>query len=107
MNVAGRKPLKFFMGASIAAEVMGSLGIGTVLLFFHNEHSFSAVFDSAGAGAGPGGYLWSGFLAAVAFIGWAYVGFETAGSVAEETTDPRRDVPEGDHPLARHSSPRW
>ena len=93
MNVAGRKPLKFFMGASIAAEVVGSLGIGTVLLFFHNEHSFSAVFDSAGAGAGPGGYLWSGFLAAVAFIGWAYVGFETAGSVAEETTDPRRDCP--------------
>ena len=27
------------------------------------------------------------------FIGWTYVGFETAGSVAEETPDPRRDVP--------------
>jgi amino acid transporter len=51
------------------------------------------VFESAGAGTGPGGYIWAGFFAAVAFIGWTYVGFETAGSVAEETPKPRIDVP--------------
>jgi amino acid transporter len=93
MNIASRTALKAFMVGSIAAEVLGSIGIGTVLLFFHNEQPFSSVFESAGAGAGPGGYVWAGLFAAVAFIGWTYVGFETAGSVAEETPQPRRDVP--------------
>jgi amino acid transporter len=93
MNLAGRTALKFFMAASIGAEVLGSIGIGTVLLFFHNEHGLGSLFDSAGAGTGPGGYLWAGFFGAVAFIGWAYVGFDTAASVSEECTEPERDVP--------------
>ncbi len=93
MNIASRAALKAFMVASIGAEVLGSIGVGTVLLFFHNEQPLSSIFESAGAGAGPGGYIWAGFFAAVGFIGWTYVGFETAGSVAEETPEPRRDVP--------------
>ncbi|MEA2364368.1 MAG: hypothetical protein QOD71_3513 [Thermoleophilaceae bacterium] len=93
MNVVSRTTLKIFMGASIIAEVIGSLGIGTVLLFFHNEHGPGVLFESAGAGVGPGGYLWAGFFGAVAFIGWAYVGFDTAASVAEEVNEPTRDVP--------------
>jgi amino acid transporter len=93
MNIASRKVLNGFMVASIAAEVIGSVGIGTVLLFFHNEQPVSSVFESAGAGTGPGGYVWAGLFAAVGFIGWTYVGFETAASVAEETPEPRRDVP--------------
>jgi amino acid transporter len=93
MNLASRTILKAFMVGSIAAEVIGSIGIGTVLFFFHNEQPFSAVFESHGAGVGSGGYVWAGFFAAVGFIGWTYVGFETAASVAEETPEPRRDVP--------------
>ena len=93
MNLATRKILNGFMVASIAAEVIGSIGIGTVLFFFHNEQPVSSVFESAGAGTGPGGYVWAGLFAAVGFIGWTYVGFETAASVAEETPEPRRDVP--------------
>jgi amino acid transporter len=93
MNLAGRTALNIFMGASIAAEVIGSVGIGTVLLFWHNEHGLGDLFDSFGAGVGSGGYLWAGFLAAVAFIGWTYVGFDTAASIAEEAKEPRRDVP--------------
>ena len=93
MNLLSRKALNAFMVASIAAEVLGSIGIGTVLLFFHNEQPLSSIFESAGAGAGPGGYVWAGFFAAVGFIGWTYVGFETAASVAEETPRPRLDVP--------------
>lgn len=93
MNLASRKILQAFMIGSIAAEVIGSIGIGTVLLFFHNEQPLSSIFESAGAGTGPGGYVWAGLFAAVGFIGWTYVGFETAASVAEETPEPRRDVP--------------
>jgi amino acid transporter len=94
MNAAGRTSLKVFMAASIGAEILGSIGIGAVLLFFHNEHGLGTLFENAGAtGSGGGGYLWAGFLGAVAFIGWAYVGFDTAASVSEECTRPRRDVP--------------
>jgi amino acid transporter len=64
-----------------------------VLLLFHREHSLGSLFESAGAGQGPGGYLWSGLLAAVAFVGWAFVGFETAGAISEEVRDSRRAVP--------------
>lgn len=93
MNMLSRTALKVFMAASIGAEVLGSLGIGSVLLIFHNEQGLGTLFDSYGAGQGPGGYLWAGFFGAVAFIGWAYVGFDTAASVAEECHEPRRDVP--------------
>lgn len=93
MNMLSRTALKVFMGASIGAEILGSIGIGAVLLIFHNEQGLGILFESQGAGTGSGGYLWAGFLGAVAFIGWAYVGFDTAASVAEECNDPRRDVP--------------
>jgi amino acid transporter len=93
INTVGRGAMKLFVSLSIAAEVIGSVGIGIVLLLFHRENSFSSLFESAGAGAGPGGYLWSGLLAAVAFVGWAFVGFETAGAISEEVVDARRAVP--------------
>jgi amino acid transporter len=44
MNIASRAVLKAFMVASIGAEVIGSIGIGTVLLFFHNEQPLSSIF---------------------------------------------------------------
>ena len=93
MNMLSRTALKVFMVASIGAEVIGSIGIGLVLLIFHNEHGLGILFESQGAGQGPGGYLWFGFFGAVAFIGWAYVGFDTAASVGEEVREPRRDIP--------------
>lgn len=38
-------------------------------------------------------YLGGPFLLAVAFIGWSFVGFESAGSIAEEVHNPKRDLP--------------
>jgi amino acid transporter len=93
VNTAGRRWMKLLVIASLCAELVGSLGIGTVLLLFHNEHPLSAIFHGFGAGAGPGGYVWSGMFAAMAFIGWSFVGFEAAGSIAEEVEEPRRAIP--------------
>lgn len=93
INTIGRGAMKVFVALSISAEVIGSVGVGIVLLLFHRENSFSSLFESAGAGTGPGGYIWSGLLAAVAFVGWAFVGFETAGAISEEVREPRRAVP--------------
>ena len=93
VNLVGRQALKIFMGASIIAEVVGSLGLGTWLLLFHRENSLSVL--TQGGGDAAGGYLsLSGpFLVAVAFIGWSFVGFESAGAIAEEVHEPRKNLP--------------
>ncbi len=90
-NIAGRVVLKVLMMASIAAEIIGSLGLGAWLLLFHRENSVSVLTD----GFSTESYLTiSGpFLVSMAFVGWSFVGFESAGSIAEEVKEPRRSLP--------------
>ncbi|MEU8825201.1 amino acid permease [Streptomyces sp. NPDC048636] len=89
INALNRMGLRLITIVSISAEVLGSLVIGTILLLFYRENSLSALFD----GVGDSGLTMSGMLAAVAIAGWAFVGFESAGSVAEETVDASRTAP--------------
>lgn len=93
INTAGPKAIKVFTVASLIAEVVGSIGLGIYLLVAHQNQPISVLFDTAGTGTGEGGYLWAGFLAAVGFVGWAFVGFESAGAIAEEVKDAKRNVP--------------
>lgn len=92
LNLIGRRALKIFMTASIAAEIVGSLGLGTWLLIFHRNNPISVLTTG---GAGTDGYLsLSGpFLVALAFVGFSFVGFESAGAIAEEVHEPRRNLP--------------
>ncbi|MBJ7337378.1 amino acid permease [Mycolicibacterium sp.] len=92
VNVVGRQVLKVMVIASITCEVIGSVGLGIVLLVFYRENPFSALFSSAGL---PDAATWTSgpMLLAVAFVGWSFLGFEAAGSVAEEVDDPERNVP--------------
>ena len=48
VNLVGRQALKIFMSASIIAEVVGSLGLGTRLLLFHRENSLSVLTQGGG-----------------------------------------------------------
>ena len=48
------------------------------------------LFDTAGTGAG--GYV-GPFLAAMLTAAWVLYGFDTAGSLAEETVNPSKEVP--------------
>lgn len=93
-NLVGRTVLKVLMTASIVAEIIGSVGLAVVLLLFHRVQPLSVLFDGASP-AEPGAYLaLSGpFLLAMAFVGWSFVGFESAGAIAEEVKDPRRNLP--------------
>jgi amino acid transporter len=88
-NLLGPKALKAFVAISITAELVGSVVIGTVLLLFFREQPFSAVFDGLG-GTSP---AFGPMLAAVALIGWSFIGFESAGDIAEEVKEPRTQVP--------------
>jgi len=89
VNWLGPRALKLFVGISITAEFLGSIVIGTILLLFFREQPFSAVLgghSEVSLGVAP-------MLAAVALIGWSFIGFESAGDIAEEVEEPRRQVP--------------
>lgn len=95
VNLAGRQVLKAFMFASIIAEVIGSVGLGVWLLITRREHNLSVLFDGgASVGASEGFFSLGGpFLLAIVFIGFSFVGFESAGSIAEEVHEPRKNLP--------------
>lgn len=64
--------------------------LGTVLLLFHRVNPVSTLFEGL---PGDHGSMLSTMLVAVAFVGWAFLGFESAGSIAEEVENPERNVP--------------
>lgn len=92
MNMSGRIFLKIFLGLSIAAEIIGSLGLGTYLLARYQVNPLSALFHGTPTAHG---WAWLGgpFIAAIAVVGWSFLGFESAGSIAEEVRSPERNVP--------------
>jgi amino acid transporter len=91
-NMVGRGFLKVMVVASITAEVLGSVGLGTVLLLFYRVNPVSTLFDGFGT-QGDGLWLTGPALVAVAFVGWSFLGFEAAGSIGEEVEEPERNVP--------------
>ncbi len=91
-NMFGGHLLKTLLYISMACELIASAGIGTALLFFHRTNPWSVLFTAAGAGHGPG-WLFSPFLGVVAFVGFSFLGFESAGSIAEEVKESRRVLP--------------
>ena len=89
VNWLGPRALKFFVAISISAELLGSVVIGTILLLFFRELPISSVFG----GDGGTGIALAPMLGAVALIGWSFIGFESAGDIAEEVEEPERAVP--------------
>jgi amino acid transporter len=91
-NMIGSKFLRGLLYVSMTAELIASLGIGIALLFFNRTHSFSFLFSGAGTAHGSA-WLFGPFLTIVAFIGFSFVGFESAGSIAEEVKGARHVLP--------------
>ncbi|MFR9793935.1 amino acid permease [Streptomyces sp. MB22_4] len=91
-NMIGRKVLKVMVIASILCEIAGSVGLSTYLLLFHRVNPVGVLFDGFGT-QGTGSWLGGPMLVAVAFVGWSFVGFESAGAIAEEVENPERNVP--------------
>jgi len=95
-NTRGRRVLGAMVWLCVLAELIGSLGVGAWLLIHGRLHAPAIVLSDPGFFSGSGGLL--GMLdtraaAAVAICGWAFVGFEAAGSIAEEVQEPARNVP--------------
>src|SRR5262249_37965011 len=76
----------------VFAELLGVSAL-VVLLATRAVRGPAVVFDTQSRGtADPFGYL-GPFLAAMIMASYVMYGFDTAGSLAEETTNPRRTAP--------------
>ncbi|MHB1615615.1 MAG: APC family permease, partial [Actinomycetes bacterium] len=96
INVVGVKVISLVNNVGVVAELVGVAAF-LVLLPFHLHRGPGVIMSAQGAGPGLPGYHTIGYAAAflMAAIMPAYVmfGFDSAGSLAEETRDPRRTVP--------------
>jgi amino acid transporter len=84
--------LKFFISIFLFAELATTLGLAIALFFFFRVHGFETLTQSFSSDGGFN-WLWLSWFGAVAFMGWTFLGFDAAGSIAEEVHDPARNVP--------------
>ncbi len=90
INMVGFTRLTVLINVGVAMEILGTLGIGVILLFF--GHQPVSIVNRTMDVQGHGGY-WPVFLMALLFSAFIFYGFESAADVAEEVIDPRHRVP--------------
>lgn len=91
LNLAHVNIFKTVIALGVYAEMIGSVGIALLLFFFFRQHGFSELFQHMGSGTAPTEA--AAFLAALAIAGWAFIGFDSCSTTAEETHQPKRMVP--------------
>jgi urea carboxylase system permease len=96
VNILGVRLMSRINNVGVIAELIGAVAL-IILLLVHVTRGPQIVAHTFGAGPGLPGHGTLGYGAAflLGAIMPAYVmyGFDTAGSLAEETTDPRRRAP--------------
>src|SRR5882757_1365218 len=92
INMMGVKIMSRINNVGVAAELIGATLL-IILLLFHLHHPPSIIAHSYGYGAGhPWGYF-GALLVGGLLSAYVMYGFDTAGTLAEETNDPRRHAP--------------
>ncbi|WP_194791484.1 APC family permease [Pseudomonas sp. UFMG81] len=92
-NIRGRRVVKWMVALCIWAEIIGSVGIGVILLLFYRINSLDILFTAAATVTPTGGFFTSSLVVATALAGWTFLGFESASSISEEVQNPQRAVP--------------
>jgi len=88
LNVFGVKLVAIINNTGVLFEILGMVVFAFVLALFHHHQSASVVFDTGGTTLTTGTFLVAMFMAL-----FVIYGFDTAGTLAEETRDPRREAP--------------
>jgi urea carboxylase system permease len=92
INSVGVRLMARINNVGVIAELVG-VTLLIALLAANIRRAPSVLFDVQGRGEGqPGGYL-GPFLAAALMASYVLYGFDTAGTLAEETDEPRRRAP--------------
>src|ERR1700691_4853937 len=92
INMLGVKIMARINNFGVLAELIGST-ILVILLLFHIHRGPQVIVHNLGLGAGhPWGYF-GAFIVGGIMSAYVMYGFDTAGTLAEETNDPRRAAP--------------
>lgn len=92
VNMIGVKLMARINNAGVALELVGSV-ILIVLLIFHLRRGPGVVTHTLGLGAGHSWGYFGALLIGGIMSAYVMYGFDTAGTLAEETNDPRRNAP--------------
>jgi urea carboxylase system permease len=104
INVLGVRLVSIINNIGVAAEIIGMFGFALVLLIFFNHQSLGFLTttspissQSLGGDWTPGfGNSYFGYFAAALFMSlFVIYGFDTAGTLGEETKHPQKNAPRG------------
>src|SRR5438876_4642762 len=113
INVGGVRLLSIINNIGVAAEIVGMFVFALVLLIFFNHQSLGFLFTGPTPNVAPAvlannlavpgaqwtpplGDIYIGAFAAAMFMSlFVIYGFDTAGTLGEETRDPQRNAPRG------------
>ena len=92
VNIVGVRLMAKINNFGVAVELTG-VTLLIIMLAIHIKRGPQVVLQTQGSGAGHSwGYL-GAFLVASLMSAYVFYGFDTAGSLAEETREPRRHTP--------------
>src|SRR5450755_1972143 len=92
INMLGVKVMARINNFGVIVELIGAT-ILVVLLIFHFHRGPAVVTQTLGTGAGHSWGYFGAFLIGGIMSAYVMYGFDTAGTLAEETNDPRRTAP--------------
>ncbi len=92
VNMAGVKIMARINNFGVMAELIGA-SLLVILLIFHFSRGPGIVFHSLGLGKGHSWGYFGAFIIGGIMSAYVMYGFDTAGTLAEETNDPRRAAP--------------
>jgi urea carboxylase system permease len=92
INMLGVKIMARINNFGVIVELIGATVL-VVLLIFHFHRGPSVVTDTLGTGAGHSWGYFGAFLIGGLLSAYVMYGFDTAGTLAEETNEPRRAAP--------------
>ena len=92
INMLGVKVMAMINNIGVIAELIGSTVL-VILLIFHFHRGPGVVNQTLSTGTGHAWGYFGAFLIAGIMSAYVMYGFDTAGTLAEETNDPRRSAP--------------
>jgi urea carboxylase system permease len=92
INMLGVRVMAFVNNVGVIAELIGC-SVLVILLVFHFHRGPGVVGNTLHTGAGHSWGYFGAFLIAGIMSAYVMYGFDTAGTLAEETHDPRRSAP--------------
>jgi urea carboxylase system permease len=95
LNAFGVHLMSMINNIGVAAEIVGLLVFGVVMLIFFNHQPISVLTQTSGIEGQAGVGMLPVFLVAMFMALFVVYGFDTAGTFGEETLDAGRQAPRG------------